>query len=156
MCTRLTAFIYLAVSTLAAGHARLWISVKAVSSGRAAPRLWTPAHKYLANVPKNAEASPRVLEAAASSRVKAASLLMWSVISSELASLQRRGLQECGKNQCEREERKCVFISVGGAWFPLWSVCGPAPGPPCGQQKPRGHCVSHRGSGMMFGQHLVR
>lgn len=27
------------------------------------------------------------------------------------------GFEECGKKQCEREERKCVFISVGGAWF---------------------------------------
>lgn len=49
--------------------------------------------------------------------------------------------EECGKNQCEREERKCVFISVGGAWFPLWSVCRPAPGPPYGQQKPWGHFI---------------
>lgn len=27
------------------------------------------------------------------------------------------GFEECGKKQCERGERKCVFISVGGAWF---------------------------------------
>lgn len=33
-----------------------------------------------------------------------------------------RGFEGCGKKQYEREERKCVFISVGGAWFPLWSV----------------------------------
>lgn len=66
------------------------------------------------------------------------------------------GFEECGKNQCEREERKCVFISVGGAWFPLWSVCRPAPGPHRGQQKPQGHCVSHKRSSMMPGQSLFR
>lgn len=46
------------------------------------------------------------------------------------------GVRGVWEKQCEREERKCVFISVGGAWFPLWSVCRPAPGPPCGRQKP--------------------
>lgn len=85
----------------------------------------------------NARASPSVLKAGVSTPVKAvASLLMWSVISSELALLQHGGSRSVGKKQCEREGRKCVFISVGGAWFPLWSVSRPAPGPPCGQQKP--------------------
>lgn len=84
------------------------------------------------NPQKHKKASPSVLKAGARPWVKAtARLLMWSVISSELAWLQQKGLQECGKNQCERDERKCVFISVGGAWFPLWSVYRPAPGWSC-------------------------
>lgn len=46
----------------------------------------------------NAKVSPFILKAGASPVVKAAAgPLMWSVISSELALLQHRGLQECGK-----------------------------------------------------------
>lgn len=47
-----------------------------------------------------------------------------------------------GKKQCERGERKCVFICVGGARFPLWSVATPLPGLLC--DEPGGHCVSQR------------
>lgn len=62
-----------------------------------------------------------------------------------------RRFKECGKNQRESEERKCVFISVGGAWFQLWSVCGAAPGSPCKQPKPWGHNISLESPGMRLG-----
>lgn len=59
----------------------------------------------------NARASPSPLKAGASTPVKAnASLLMWSVISSELALLKRRGLRSVGKTSV-KEKRGSVYLS---------------------------------------------
>lgn len=60
-----------------------------------------------------------------------------------------RRFEDCGKKQCKREGRKCVFISVGGARLPLWSVCRAARGSPRKQPKPWGHCLSPERCGMM-------
>lgn len=137
----------------------------AVNTSKTPPHARTHAHTtthtqpptptITCNPQKHTKASLSVLKAGARPWVKATvSLLMWSVISSELASLQQNGLQECGKNQCERDERKCVFISVDGAWFPLWSVCWPAPGLSC-RRLNRRVTLSTTKSGMMF-EHLLK
>lgn len=56
--------------------------------------------------------SPSLLKAAASSPVKAtASLLMWSVISSELALLRHGGLRSVGKTSV-KEKRGSVYLSL--------------------------------------------
>lgn len=83
-------------------------------------------------------------KAGAGAPVKAmAVFLMWSVISSGLARLQHGGLRSVGKSSV-KEERGSVYLSLlVGHYFSLWSVCRPAPGPPCEQQKPWGHCVVH-------------
>lgn len=60
----------------------------------------------------NARASPSPLKTGTISPVKAnASLLMWSVISSELALLQYEGLRTVGKTSA-REERGNVHLSL--------------------------------------------
>lgn len=65
-------------------------------------------HKPLMNVRE----SPSFLKAGASSPVKAtATLLMWSVISSELALLQHGGLRSVGKTSV-KEKRGSVYLSL--------------------------------------------
>lgn len=59
----------------------------------------------------NARVSPSLLKAGASTPVKAtASLLMWAVISSELALLQHGGLRSVGKTSV-KEKRGSVYLS---------------------------------------------
>lgn len=59
-----------------------------------------------------ARASPSRLKAGASAPVKATvSLLMWSVISSELALLQHGGLRSVGKTSV-KEKRGSVYLSL--------------------------------------------
>lgn len=63
----------------------------------------------------HARASPSLLKVGASTPVKAtASLLMWSVISSELDSLQHGGSRSVGKPVWKRGEEVCIYLCWWG------------------------------------------
>lgn len=104
-------------------------------------------------LPNECECPPLDQKAGASSPVKATAVfLMWSLISSELARLQHGGWRSVGKSSV-KEKRGSVYLSLlVGHDFSLWSVCRPAPGPPCERQKPWGHCFVHGRSSMRLRQ----